>query len=429
MSDCSTSIILNLQQDYPAQIFHLDNGLTIVHQYLPTSPVVVADVWVKAGAAYEPQNCLGIAHFLEHMIFKGSARVPVGEFDRLIESQGGISNASTNHDFAHFFVATALEQFPQAFALLSDLLLHPALPAAELAAELEVVTQEWSVYADDPDAVGWESLNSLVFTGHAYANPVLGTPESLQTLTLEHLRAFHANRYQPENLTVAIVGGIDQESALAVVNRYCQGFPAVQPLEISRGRVHLPSDRQHQHLQMPQVRGARLLMGWATPGCDQLADDYGLDLLSVILAGSQTAILVRQLREETQLVYDVAAHFSLQQEAGLFSINAILEPELLGRVEQLILNKINQIQEHGITAAQLQRAKRLLINQHHLSLETPQQLAGLYGYYGTIACAEVAATYVPTIEEVTEQDIQRLACTYLDTSRYSIITISSNPES
>ena len=117
--------------ELPAKIFTLDNGLTLIHQHLPATPVVVADVWVQAGASAEPDSWSGIAHFLEHMIFKGSPQVGVGEFDWVIENAGGVANAATSHDYAHFYLTTANSQIAETLPYLADILLQASIPDEE----------------------------------------------------------------------------------------------------------------------------------------------------------------------------------------------------------------------------------------------------------------------------------------------------------
>ena len=127
--------------DFPASVIQLENGLTLIHQDIAATPVVVADVWVKAGAAVEPSEWAGMAHFLEHMIFKGTDQLPPGMFDYAIETQGGMTNAATSHDYAHFFIIMAADRLPATLPYLAELLLHAAIPADEFVRERQVFGQ------------------------------------------------------------------------------------------------------------------------------------------------------------------------------------------------------------------------------------------------------------------------------------------------
>jgi zinc protease len=143
---------------FPAQIYRLTNGLTVIHQHLPATPVVVVDVWVRAGAITEPDEWSGMAHFLEHMIFKGTEQLPTGVFDSVIESRGGVSNAATSHDYAHYFITTAAQYLEDTLPALADLLLHPIIPDEEFVRERDVVLEEIRSCYDNPDWLGFQAL-------------------------------------------------------------------------------------------------------------------------------------------------------------------------------------------------------------------------------------------------------------------------------
>jgi len=144
---------------FPGDIFKLANGLTVIHQHLPATPVVVVDVWVKAGAIVEPNEWCGMAHFLEHMIFKGTKRLVPGAFDQVIERHGGLTNAATSHDYAHFFITTAAQYLDETLPPLADLLLSPAIPDIEFDRERDVVLEEIRSCYDNPDWLGFQALS------------------------------------------------------------------------------------------------------------------------------------------------------------------------------------------------------------------------------------------------------------------------------
>ncbi|NER03399.1 MAG: insulinase family protein, partial [Okeania sp. SIO3C4] len=124
--------------NFPANVFKLDNGLTIIHQYISATPAVVIDVWVKAGAREEPDKWSGMAHFLEHMIFKGTEKLGPGIFDQIIENRGGVANAATSHDYAHFFIITAAQYLEEVVHPLAEILLRASIPELEFVREREV---------------------------------------------------------------------------------------------------------------------------------------------------------------------------------------------------------------------------------------------------------------------------------------------------
>jgi zinc protease len=415
----------DLHHPFPATIFTLDQGLTLVHQYISATPVVVADVWVRAGAIAEPQEWNGMAHFLEHMIFKGSKRLPPGWFDREIENQGGMTNAATSHDYAHFYLTTANHCFKDTFPYLAEILLQAEIPDGEFIRERDVVLEEIRGSYDDPDWISFQTLCETIYQYHPYGRSVLGLEEQLLKYTPNQMRCFHKTFYQPENMTVVMVGGIKEKEALDLVQKYVSnqfGLRSESPVATVEAEPPLIGIRRSE-IQIPRLEHSRLSMGWIGPGVDNLQDGFGLDLLSAILAGSSTSRLVQSLREEEHLVLDICSNFSLQQESSLLTVSAWLETEDLEEVEQKIGDRIRQLQNQPISDLELARFKRMLCNDYTFSTETPGQLAGLYGYYSTIAKAEISVTYPYQIKRLQPVDIQRLAKQYLCADNYCVTVL------
>jgi len=406
---------------FPADIFRLANGLTVIHQHLPATPVVVVDVWVRAGAIAEPDEWSGMAHFLEHMIFKGTPALAPGVFDCVIESRGGVTNAATSHDYAHFFITTAAQYLEDTLPPLADLLLHATIPDDEFVRERDVVLEEINSCYDNPDWLGFQALGESVYQRHPYGRAILGTEVHLMERSPQQMRCFHSAHYQPENMTVVIVGGVEQESALNLVNRSFQHFP--HPLECPKPEVEAEppiTGVRRQELYLPRLEQARLLMAWIGPGVDQLRDAYGLDLLSVLLADGRSSRLVRDLREERRLVQNISSSFSLQRDSSLFTISACLDPQYLEQVEELIGDYLFQLQRTPVSQTELSRCQRLLCNDYTFSTEAVSQIAGLYGYYNTIATAEVAVSYPFQIQKLTPSDLMHLAQRYLSPYHYAV---------
>jgi predicted Zn-dependent peptidase len=409
------------QLQFSANVFRLDNGLTLVHQHLPATPVVVTDVWVQAGASLEPEEWSGMAHFLEHMIFKGSPKIAVGEFDWIIENSGGMANAATSHDYAHFFLTTAAQYLPETLPCLADILLQASIPDDEFIRERDVVLEEIRSSYDDPDWVGFQALCQNLYQTHPYKRSILGKEDLLMQHSPYQMRCFHRTHYQPEKMTVVLVGGIEQEKALSLVNQAFAEFSVRSECPPHQIEAEPPLiDIRRQELYLPRIDQARLLMGWIGSGAERLEDGIGLDLLSVILAGGRCSRLVRELREEKQLVLDICSEFSLQRDSSLFTISAWLEPQYLEIVEKIICDRLWELQNIPVTDAELARAQRLLTNDYIFSTESPGQLAGVYGYYNTIATVEKSITYPLIVNQLEPQDLQRLANQYLSPERYAI---------
>ncbi|HLP89642.1 MAG TPA: pitrilysin family protein [Nostocaceae cyanobacterium] len=406
---------------FPASIFRLDNGLTLIHQYISTTPVVVTDVWVRAGAIFEPEEWLGMAHFLEHMIFKGTNNLRPGDFDYNIEKLGGVSNAATSYDYAHYSLSTAAPYLADTLPYLGELLLNAAIPDNEFIRERDVVLEELRSCQDNPDWWGFQSLIQTVYQNHPYGRCILGSEQQLMQHTPEAMRCFHRTHYQPENMSVVMVGCIDADVARELVDTAFAEFPQRDSCPLVKiEKIPTINGIHRQELKLPRIEQARLTMAWIAPGAEQLRIAHGFDLLSVLLAEGRTSRLVRDLREERQLVQGICAHVSLQRDASLFTITAWLEPEDVEQVETLICNHLHNLQNIGINEQELTRIRRLVCNEYAFATETPHQLSGLYGYYNTISKAEFAANYLQQILSFEADELQKLVKSYLSPDNYAV---------
>ena len=408
----------------PANVFRLPSGLTLIHQHLPTTPVVVADVWIRAGASTEPEEWSGMAHFLEHMVFKGSKNILPGEFDSLVENTGGFTNAATSHDYTHFFLTTAANYLPETLPYLGEILLQASIPDEEFYREREVVLEEIRSSYDDPDWIAFQALSETLYQHHPYKREILGTESILRQHTPHQMRCFHKTYYQPENITVVLVGGIEEKQALSLVNQAFSNFSvrSDSPRNLIDSEPPLIGTRRKE-FALPRLEHSRLSMGWIGPGVENLEAAIALDLLSIILASGRTSRLVNELREEKHLVLDISSSFSLQKDSSLFTINAWLDSQNFRTVEHLIREAIYQLQTQPISDNELKTCKRALCNDYIFSTETPSQLAGLYGYYQTIAKLEYAIEYVNIINQFSAQDLQNYASQHLSPQHYAIALI------
>ena len=410
--------------EFPASIFRLDNGLTIIHQEISATPVVVVDVWVRAGAVLEPEPWSGMAHFLEHMIFKGTDKIAPGIFDQVIESRGGVTNAATSYDYAHFYITTAEQYLEDTLTPLGELLLQARIPDDEFIRERDVVLEEIRQAQDDVDSIEFQLIMENIYSHHPYGRPVLGTPEKLMQRSPEEMRCFHQCHYQPENMVVVIVGGVQQNRSINAIKQAFDSFPSPQNCPCI-GLTPEPKIREirRQELQLPNAEQARLTLAWLGPNVKQLREAYGLDLLSVILAEGRTSRLVRMLREELQVVDHVMSNFSLQQQSSLLTISALLDTQHIETVEALIRDCISSLQSEPISELELKRSQRLLCNDYAFSTETPAQLAGLYGYYFTVASPELSMIYPTEIQSFEPDDLQELARKYLSLDCHAVTVI------
>ncbi|MGB2925394.1 MAG: pitrilysin family protein [Limnothrix sp.] len=411
-------------QPNPAQIFTLENGLQVIHQYLPATAVVVSDVWVRAGAIAEPREWEGMAHFLEHMIFKGSDQICPGEFDHLIENRGGVSNAATSYDYAHFFITTAQEHLAETLPYLGDILLNATIPDDEFIRERQVVLEEINISNDDPDWLAFQSLNRTLYRKHPYGRSILGEQEQLCSYSPNQMRCFHRTHYQPHNMTISVIGNIEADPAIELVAQTFAKFPVQSECPPFTVEAEPPLiDVRRSEISFPNLEMSRLIMGWLCDGIDRFADGVGLDVLSVILAGTVSSWLVQELREKRHLVVDISSGFSLQKDSSLFTVQAWLDGAQLDEVEKIIGDRLSHLHSNLVSEVELNRAKSILCNDHIFSMETPSQLAGLYGYYHTLSDLNYAHIYSQLVQRTTANDLQRLARQYLSPERYAVVAM------
>lgn len=405
----------------------LTNGLTVIHQFMPT-PVVAVDVWVKAGAIAEPEAWEGMAHFLEHMIFKGTERLAPGDFDRAIESCGGLTNAATSHDYAHYFITVSAQQLPQSLPHLAELLLRARIPAEEFERERHVVLEEIRQAQDDPDGVGVQALLEQLYGNHPYGRSVLGSSDRLLAQTPKDMEQFHRTYYQPEHMTVVMTGGIDYQDACTLLSQTFNEF-VTPPGCPAPPDLDLPvSVSPRQTLHLPNLEYPRLLFGWRGPGTDNLREAIGLDIIATLLSGGRLSRLVQDLRETRQLVLDVQASYMLQREAGVFLLSVWLDEAMLEPVESAIATHLDDLCQTPIRAEELYRCQQLLCNDFVFSLETPSQLASLYGYYSVLDQLHTALDYPAQVRAWTPEQLQDLAKCYLIPGSHALTVMRSQPQ-
>ncbi len=420
------------------EAIRLSNGLTVIHKALPT-PVITVDVWLPAGAIVEPEGCDGVAHFLEHLIFKGTERLAPGDFDQLVEAGGGLTNAGTSYDYVHYYLCAAVEQLPQLLDGLAELLLRASIPDHEFERERQVVLEEIRQYEDEPDTVAAAALWAAVYGEHPYGRPILGSVESLEAQSSESMRQFHRSYYRPEQMTLVIAGGIERDRALELAEQ-CFGDAAsgsatavmgdrlvatvTRPTQPAPPLVSTDLGGISRHaLALPNVEQPRLMLAWPGPGIDQAEVAVGLEVLAVILCGGRLARLVQDLREQRRWVQDIDCDYNLLREGGLFTLTAWLDEEYLERAEDCIRQHLRDLANSPISSRELERAQCLLNNDFAFSLETSEQWADLLGYHHTVATLPLALAYPQQVLQWNAEGLQALAQQYLSPEHYTAMVL------
>lgn len=396
------------------QVWQFQNQVTLIQHPLPV-PVVVADVWIEAGASWELEPQVGLAHFLEHMVFKGTDQVAPGQFDRLIENRGGVSNAATSHDYVHFFLATIASEFSTCFPLLAQLIVQPSLPEDCLEQERQVVLAELGQQEDDPESQGWLEFYRHLYPNHPYGRSLLGERPQLLTHGQPELQHFHRNHYQPQKTTVVLSGGLDPNQGRSLVETALADFfspgtpaPSIPPVTPLVPQAH------HSILTLPHLTQSRLLMGWTIPQGLSFQDACALELLTVILTGGRSSRLVQLLREQRQVVEDVEASFSWGKWGSCFTIAAWpTETAYTQTTIDLILVELQSLQRELLPLDPMQRAKKLLLHDFLFAMETPLQRTSFYGYHQVLGTPCLGLSYGQNLRSLTATRLVDVAQTYL----------------
>ncbi len=413
-------------------IRRLPNGLTIIAEHMPIDAVNLS-VWLNIGSKVESDAINGMAHFLEHMIFKGTPQIGFGEFERLIEERGAYTNAATSQDYTHYYITTAPQDFATLAPLQIELVMNASLQDDHFDKERPVILEEIRRAEDSPQRRTFYRSMQMSFETLPYRRPVLGPIGVVEGLSADQMRAFHHTWYQPQNMTAVAVGNLPVEELIRIVE---------QSFDQALGR----SDRNHASDEMkrqvpsaqpetpfPQVRRAeyvdeslqqaRLVMDWRVPGMRSLEETYPLDVAASILGQGRTARLIHDLREQRHLVNSISASNMTFSNQGIFSISARMPVEQLAAAEAAIIEHLQRLHDEPITDAELRRIQTQVANRFIFGNETPSDRAGLYGYYQSLTGdINHALDYPQCIRNVTAESVQAAVRRYLPTDAYGVVT-------
>src|SRR5262245_14546062 len=400
----------------------LPNGLRLIVQDHRAADLVAGYMYVGVGMRYERPDQLGYSHFQEHMLFKGTDKWGPGYIDRAVEGIGGRTNATTSFDYTDFYIVVPADAIETALQLLADMAFRSKFDPAEVAREREVIFEEANIETDNPKSAIIRQLYGMVFVDNPYGYPVLGTRPTMNAATSDILKAYNRQYYTPENITVVVVGPVEPAKVRALVDRIWGVMPAtgykspVAPApKTLTGLVRRTVERPEQQ--------AQLAMGWQAPRADN-TDGDAVDLLTTILAGTESSRLARRLRDEERLVSAVTMNYSAQMGGGIASLRAELEAKDLEQVERIILEEIAKMQESGPTEEERQLAVTKFESQHAFDTETSEGLANAYGLAETTWTLDAELGYVDRLRKITREQIRDAARKYLSRDTYAVIAFA-----
>jgi zinc protease len=402
----------------------LDNGLTIVAEQMPIEAVSL-NIWLKVGSALESDEINGMAHFLEHMIFKGTAQQQSGEFERRIEERGAVTNAATSHDYTHYYITTAPQDFADLAPLQIDVVMNASIPDDAFERERSVVLEEIRRSQDNPRRRTFRHATELTFDRLPYRRQVLGPTEVIEHLTPQQMRDFHRTWYQPQSITAAVVGNLPVEELMAIVSAGFSSATAAPLPAPDRPLPEAPFERiTRREVTDDTLQQARLVMTWRVPGLVELEETYALDMLASILSHGRTSRLFQDLREQRGLVSSISASNLTYQHQGAFYISAHLPAENLAAVEAAIVEHIRRLQTEWVTAAEIDRVRTRVANQFVFGNETPSDRSGLYGYYQSLTGnLSSALTYPARIQALDAATLRSTAQRHLSPTAYGVVAI------
>ena len=408
-------------------IHRLPNGLTIIAEQLPIEAVNL-NVWLNVGSAIESDEINGMAHFLEHMVFKGTARLNSGDFEKQIEERGAVTNAATSQDYTHYYITTAPKDFADLAPLQMDVVLNASIPDDGFDRERFVVLEEIRRSEDNARRRNYQRMTDLAFDKLPYRRQVLGPATVIENLAAQQMRDFHHQWYQPSSITAVAIGNLPVETLIGTVedsfNHLESKVRGQEPARIQYTSESPFTEIVRQEYVDTSLQQARLTMIWRVPGLDDLSKTYALDVLASVLGHGRTSRLVQDLREKRGLVSSVSASNMTYRHQGLFCVSAHLPVENLEAVEAAIVQHLQTLQAEFVTESEMSRVRTQVANHFIFGNETPSDRSGLYGYYQSqIGSLEPAFNYPTHIQSLTPAELQAAAQAYLPTAAYGIVTI------
>ena len=416
--------------------FVLDNGLKLIVKEDRRSPVVVSQIWYKAGSIDEVNGVSGVAHVLEHMMFKGTQKVPMGEFSRRIAAAGGRENAFTSYDYTAYYQQLHKRSLPMAIELESDRMRNLVLTKEEFDKEIKVVMEERRLRTDDQArALVYEKMMAVAFQAHPYKNPIIGWMNDLENMRVEDAQAWYDRWYAPNNAVLVVVGDVDAQEVYRLVQK---NYGAIE------ARTVLPLTARKPQTEPPQVGSKRiivkapaelpyLIMGYHTPTIKNVTADwepYALEILEGILDGHASARLNKSLVRDRQIANSVNAGYSATARGpSIFFLSAVpsggktaedLEHALRGEIQKIILE--------SVTDEELARVKAQVIASHVYQRDSIQSQAIQLGRMESIGLSfHDIDTILDKLKAVTPDQIRAVTKKYFTDDNLTVAILDPQP--
>jgi predicted Zn-dependent peptidase len=343
----------------------LDNGLRLITETMPHVRSVTIGVWLMRGSRHESDERSGIAHFVEHMLFKGTDTRTAEDIAQAIDSIGGQLDAFTAKEYASYYIKVLDEHLPLAVDVLSDIVMHPAFNAEDIEREKKVVLEEIKMVEDTPDDLVHELFTESFWENHPLGRPILGTPETVESLTAHRLRHYFSNVYTAPNLIIAAVGNITHEQVKDLVTRAFDGLPTTsEPIAEAPPQVVPRIIIRNKELEQSHV-----CLGAASYRQDH-ADRYSSYVMNTVLGGSMSSRLFQNVREKRGLAYAVFSGLSAYRDAGSMTIYAGCANNAVSELIDVVIGELRRMKDEAMPESELRRAKDHLKGSLMLNLES-----------------------------------------------------------
>ncbi len=346
----------------------LANGLTVLSEAVPGARSVAFGAWVRAATLHEAPAQMGVSHFLEHMVFKGTRTRTAQQIALSLESLGGSLDAYTEREHTSFQARVLDEHLPEAVAVIGDLLFEPTLRPADLELERAVILEEISMVDDTPDDVIFDVHNRVLWGPHSHGFPILGTRETVQGMTVADLEALHRRAYHPGRLVVAASGQVNHEVLLDQLQAAGWGDrPAgdTTPFSVAPATAQAP---QAHHVRRKDIAQTHIVLGGPAIAHGD-PRRYAFALLEMLLGGGMSSRLFQRVREELGLAYSVHTFSSLYADVGSHGVYVASAPDRAQAALDAVREVLRQVVEEGLSVADLDAGKRQLRGQLVLSME------------------------------------------------------------
>ena len=420
------------------QEFKLSNGMKVIVQEDHRAPVVVSQVWYRAGALDEVNGKTGVAHVLEHMMFKGTKKVPAGQFSRMIAAAGGKENAFTGMDYTCYYQQLEKSNLPLSMRLEADRMQNLQITDEEFAKEIKVVMEErrWRT-EDTPQSKVNEQFQAIAFRAHPYGRPVVGHMNDLENMTAEDAREWYRNWYAPNNATLVVVGDVKAQEVLSLAKQHFGPIkarslpprkPQVEPAQLGPRRAVVKAPGKLPYLAI----------GFHTPPLafqpvqsDLAWEPYALEVLAGVLSGNDSARLNQKLVRETSLALDVGAGYDTTSRGqhSLFElVGTPSEGKTVAELETALMAQIELIKTNGVTQKELDRVKAAVIAADIYQRDSVFYQAMQLGQLETMGYPwMLIKEYPEKLKTVTSEQIQAVAKKYLHPDNMTVVTLDPQP--